>query len=101
MVTHMNDKHIKNLNQVREFLEGTQALELVIEDKQERYEWIEHTLRRFRYRTLSKADRGLILRYLQRMSGYSRQQVTRLVLQYLKGGPLKRRQRTVNGFTTR
>ncbi len=101
MVTHMNDKHIKNLDQVREFLEGTEALELVIEDKHERYAWIERTLRRFRYRTLNKADKGLILRYLQRVSGYSRQQVTRLVRQYLKGRPLKRRQRTVNGFPTR
>ncbi len=101
MVTHMNDKHVKNLDQVRQFLEGTEALELVIEDKHERYAWIERTLRRFRYRTLSKADKGLILRYVQRVSGYSRQQVTRLVRQYLKGRPLKRRQRTVNGFTTR
>ena len=64
MVTHMNDKHVKNLDQVRQFLEGTETLELVIEDKQERYAWIERTLKRFRYRTLSKADKGLILRYL-------------------------------------
>ena len=33
MVNHMNDKHIKNLNQVRLFLEGTEALEPVIEEK--------------------------------------------------------------------
>ncbi len=101
MVTHMNDEHIKNLEQVRRFLEGTEALELAIEDKDERYAWIERTLRRFRYRRLNKADRGLVLRYLARVSGYSRQQVTRLVHQYLKRGHLKRRQRTVNGFKTR
>ena len=91
MVTHMDDNHIKTLDQVRRFLEGTEALELRIEEKNERYAWIEATLRRFRYRALGKADKGLILRYLQRLSGYSRQQVTRLVRQYLKTGRLRRR----------
>ena len=33
MVTHLNDKHVKNLDRVRQFLKGTEALELVIEDK--------------------------------------------------------------------
>ncbi len=101
MVTHMNDDDITTLEKVRQFLEGTEALALCIADKDERYAWIEHTLRRFRYRSLGKADRGLVLGYLERVSGYSRQQVTRLVRQYLKRGRLKRRQRTTAGFKTR
>jgi len=101
MVTHMNDNDITTLEQVRQFLEGTEALELCIADKDDRYAWIERTLRRFRYRTLNKANKGFILRYLQRVSGYSRQQLTRLVYHYLKGVRVKRRQRTVNGFKTR
>ncbi len=101
MVTHMNDNEIATLEHVRQFLDGTEVLELRIADKDERYAWIERTLRRFRYRSLSKADRGLVLRYLERLSGYSRQQVTRLVRQYLKHGRLKRRQRTTAGFKTR
>ena len=100
MVTHMNDEHIKNLAQVRRFLEGTEALELAIEDKDERYAWMERTLRRFRYRRLNKADRGVVLRYLERVSGYSRQQMTHLVRQYLKRSRLTRRQRTTAGFKT-
>ena len=101
MVTHMNDDDITTLEQLRQFLEGTEALALHIADKDECYAWIERTLRRFRYRSLGKADRGLVLRYLERVSGYSRQQVTRLVRQYLKRGRLKRRQRTTAGFKTR
>ncbi len=53
---------------------------------------------RFRYLSLGKAERGLVLRYLERVSGYSRQTVTRLVAQYRKTGKIQRRQRTVAGF---
>ncbi|MCU7919457.1 MAG: hypothetical protein KZQ95_14035, partial [Candidatus Thiodiazotropha sp. (ex Epidulcina cf. delphinae)] len=40
----------------------------------------------------------LVLRYLQQISGYSRQTITRLVAQYRKNGKIQRRQRTVAGF---
>lgn len=98
MVTYMNDKKIRTLEDVRAFLAGSAAMEFSITDKAERYRWIEQTLRRFNYRTLGRADRGVILRYLQRVSGYSRQTLTRLVAQYQASGKLRRRQRTVAGF---
>jgi len=98
MVTYMNDRKIQTLDDIRAFLAGTTELELSIEGKEERYRWIEQTLRRFQYRTLSRVDRGVVLRYLTRVSGYSRQTVTRLVAQYRQNGKLRRRQRTVAGF---
>ena len=98
MVTFMNDKQIKTLDDVRGFLKGTAEVEFSIEDKGERYRWIQTTLVRFRYLTLGKKDRGLMLRYLQRVSGYSRAQIKRLVKQYVKHGTLTRGQRTVAKF---
>jgi transposase InsO family protein len=98
MVTYMNDRKIQTLDDIRAFLAGTTELELSIEGKDERYRWIEQTLRRFQYRTLGRVDRGVVLRYLARVSGYSRQSVTRLVTQYRETGKLRRRQRTVAGF---
>ena len=100
MVTFMNDKQIKTLDDVRDFLKGTAEVEFSIEDKAERYRWIQATLVRFRYLTLGKKDRGLMLRYLQRVSGYSRAQVMRLVLQYVKRGRIVRGQRTVTKFVS-
>ena len=41
------------------------------------------------------------MRYLIKVSGYSRQQLTRLVAQYRQSGRLQRCQRTVAGFKTR
>jgi transposase InsO family protein len=98
MVTYMNDKKIRSLDDVRAFLAGSTVMEFSITDKAERYRWIEHTLRRFKYRTLGRTERGVVLLYVARVSGYSRQTVTRLVAQYQTTGKLKRRQRTVAGF---
>jgi len=98
MVTYMNDKKIRTLDDVRAFLAGTNEIEFSIAGKDARYQWIEQTLRRLKYRSLARCERGLVLRYLERVSGYSRQSITRLVAQYRRTGKLRRRQRTVAGF---
>lgn len=101
MKTIMNDSHIQTLEQVRQFLGGVAVMEITIPSKTEGYRWIQGTLVRFRYLTLGKADRGLIRRYLQQISGYSRAQIARLIKQYRKTGRIQRRQRTVKGFTSK
>jgi hypothetical protein len=53
-----------------------------------RYAWIGAVLKRFDYRRLARADRGTLLAYLQRLSGYSRAQITRLVSRWDAGKPL-------------
>ena len=76
----MNEAQVRSLEQVRQVLEGTQSLEFgQAQDDQGRYAWIESVLRRFDYRQLPRSSRGPVLAYLQRLSGYSRAQVTRLV----------------------
>jgi len=97
----MNDQELTTLEQVRCFLEGTEALAFEIRGKDESYAWIERTLLRFRYRQLGRPDRGLVSRYLMKVSGYSRAQITRLITQYSAHGRIRRRQRTPNGFPTR
>ena len=94
----MNDNAIITLEQVRRFLEGTEVVEFAIKETKERYEWSQSTLVRFRYLELNKQDKGLIIRYLVKVRGYSRQQTTRRVTQYRKTGRVRRRQRSVAGF---
>ena len=53
---------------------------------------------KFRYLKLSKPDKGLITRYIRKMTGYSLAQVKRLIRQYRKTGHLVRKQRTNQGF---
>ena len=97
----MNDSHIETLEQVRQFLDGAAVMKITIPSKAECYRWIRGVLVRFQYRTLGKADKGLIRRYLQQISGYSRAQIARLIKQYQKTGRIQRRQRTVKGFTSK
>jgi transposase InsO family protein len=102
MKTIMKLDDLTTLSQLRDFLSGTQAVAFsVIGDKDTGYRWIQGELVRFRYLSFSRSDKGVVIRYLMKVSGYSRQQITRLVGQYRDTGQLKRRQRTVAGFARR
>ena len=50
---------------------------------------------------VAKADRGVLISYLMKVSSYSRAQVKRLIKRYRETGRLTPRQRTVRGFTRR
>lgn len=97
----MNETELDTLEQVEKFLSGTETVSFQFVSKDERYEWLQQRLVHFRYRGLNKAEKGLLRRYLSKVSGYSRQQLTRLIKQYRNHGKLKRDQRTVNGFQCR
>jgi hypothetical protein len=89
MVIDMNEAQVRTLEQVRQVLAGTQAMEFqATADDAGRYAWIESVLRRFDFAHLSRADRGPLRAYLQRLSGYSRAQITRLIARWDKGKPL-------------
>jgi len=63
---------------------------------------VAETLRRFGYSRLGKTDKGLIVRYLIRVTGRSRQQVTRLIAQFRDTGTVRDRRGTpARPFTTR
>jgi transposase len=70
-------------------------------NKDERYRWIQHKLVKYRYLTLGKHEKGVVIRFLGKVTGYSRQQLTRLIRQYRERGRLVRQQRTTNGFRRR
>jgi transposase InsO family protein len=94
MVIDMNETQVRTLEQVREVVQGTQALQFRRpEDDQGRYAWIESVLKRFGYRQLPRPDRGDVLAYVQRLSGFSRAQVTRLVSRWVAGKSLVKRYR--------
>ena len=86
----MKLEELRTLEDVQAFLEGTQAVVFeVAESKAVRYRWIERILIRFSYSKLSKKQRGLVIRLLMKVSGYSRQQVTRLIQRYRADGRVR------------
>ena len=103
MVIDMNEAQVRTLDQVRQVVAGTQALEFrQADDDEGRYGWIEQVLRRFGYRQLGRSDKGALLAYMQRLSGYSRAQVTRLVARWVHAKPLvKNYRRPEHAFARR
>ena len=78
MVINMNDEQLHTLADLQAFLTGTVAIDFTVTADQ-RYEFIARIVRRFGYARLKRADKAVVLRFLERVSGYSRQQLTRLV----------------------
>lgn len=92
MVIQMNDRQLQTLAQLQAFLDGTIAVDFCVAAT-ERYSFIGRTVRRFAYGRLKRAQKAVVLRFLERVSGYSRQQLTRLVKRGAERGPLLKRYR--------
>ena len=54
----MNDENLKTIDQVRQFLEGSEGAKFKGVTIEERYDWIEGVLVRFRYIKLNKVEKG-------------------------------------------
>jgi len=92
MVTDMNDLQLCTLGQLQGFLDGTTAMDFSMAAP-ERYGFIARTVRRFGYSRLKRAQKAVVLRFLERVSGYSRAQLTRLVKRGSERGTFIKRYR--------
>jgi transposase InsO family protein len=86
----MNDNDIQTTEQVRQFLDGSELFEFEGISIEDRYRWIETVLVRFTYQRLHRADKGVIRRYVQKVSGYSRAQVCRLIRKFNQRGQIRK-----------
>lgn len=87
MVIDMEEARLQTIAQVRAFWVGATEIAFRV-PKADRYPLIERVLKRFGYAAHGRRDKGVLLRYLEGMTGLSRQQVTRLVRQYRTDGTL-------------
>ena len=95
----MNINDLTTIEQLEQFLTGTQSIAfLVASNKKDIYRDIQRTLVRFRYPTLNKGSKGVVVRFLIKITGYSRQQITRLIKQYCVTGKIEQQQRIYQGF---
>jgi len=86
----MNDEQLQTVEQVRQFLEVSEAVEFRGLTAEEKYNWIEEVLIRFRYHRIKRAEKGVIRRYIEKVTGYSKSQVSRLIAEYKRTGRLRR-----------
>src|SRR4030065_2893788 len=86
MVINMTEPRLKTVAQLRAFLEGTLEVKFQpIHNDVECYGFIAAVLGRFAYRRLVRADKGVLMRYLARVTEYSRAQLKRLAGRHPQG----------------
>jgi transposase InsO family protein len=74
-----------SLEQIRAFLDASDEVAFEGRNREEVYGWVNRILEEQKYDELGRAGRGLVRRYVGKMTGLSRAQATRLVGQYLRG----------------
>jgi len=78
-----------SLEQIRAFLEASDEVAFEGRNREEVYDWVNQTLRQLRYQDLKRSGRGLVRRYVAKMTGLSRAKATRLLGMYLRGDEVK------------
>ncbi len=95
----MNLDKLTSIEQMEAFLIGNQPIAFsLLVSKDDHYQFVEKILKRFRYAHCNRRDKGSIRAFLQKVSGYSRQQLTRLIARYNDSGCVQRYHKTTNGF---
>jgi transposase InsO family protein len=86
MIVTLQTQAIQTLDQVRAFVAGTAPVSFTLADRLSAHAWMADTLKRFSYAHASRADRGVLRRYLEKVTGQSRAQITRRITQFLALG---------------
>ena len=85
MVININETKLRTIAQLQEFLDATPEVSFTGtagDGDTRRYQHISRVLKRFDHPPRSKRERGVVLAYLRRTSGYSLTQITRLVARW-------------------
>jgi transposase InsO family protein len=85
----MDDSEARSLDQMRAFLAGSGEVRFAGQRREEVYGWVEQTLVRHQYASLDRPGKGLVRRYIARLTGLSRAQETRLITAYHQTGQVK------------
>jgi transposase InsO family protein len=101
LIIGMQDGEKLSLEQIRASLEASEEIQFEGKRRQEVYDWITRLLHQHGYRTQGKVVRGLLRRYVMKVTGLSRAQVTRLISRYMEHSEVKESSRRQHRFPSR
>jgi len=78
-----------SLDQIEAFLKASDEIRFAGENREQVYRWVEQVLRQQQYPKQGRKARGLVRRYLEKMTCLSRAQVTRLIARYRAHGEVQ------------
>src|SRR5579864_3039985 len=87
----MEDGERLSLERMRALVEASEEVRFHSQDRGELYEWVNRTMRQQDYGRLKRGGKGLVRRYIAKMTGLSRAQAARLIRSYQQGGEVKPR----------
>jgi transposase InsO family protein len=88
MVTMFDDSLLHTIGNLKMFLEGTLPITFQPLRKEDRSKWIRSTLVRFKYLALLRSEKGILRRYLMKVAGMSRAQITKHITAYRHKKPI-------------
>ena len=91
MTVRMENLERLTLSEMEELLASNRGVKIEAADANTGYGLIERVLRWQGYRRLKKSEEGTIRRFLMKVSGFSRAQITRLIRDWLQTRRLKKR----------
>ena len=78
----MMKDNVKNLTDLNDFMKGNNDLGFYFTCKKDSYAWIESVLGRFDYFGFGKKQKGILKKYLIKMTGYTDRHIKRLIKRY-------------------
>jgi transposase InsO family protein len=90
----MNDENIVSITQLKSFLKEVAVVNFSInnignKNKQEMYDWVGTVIQKFRYFSLKKKEKIVVIDYIKKITGRSRPQVKKLIKKKKKFGKIR------------
>jgi len=96
----VSNKPGMSLDEIRAFLKASGAVHFAGEKKEEIYAWVSRCLGEQNWGELGRTARGLMRRYMEKMTGLSRAQITRLITRYGEDGEVRVKRSRRHRFTS-
>ena len=96
----MKHKAVMSLDEIRVFLKASEAVHFAGEKREDVYAWVSACLGEQNWDELGRTARGLLRRYMEKMTGLSRAQITRLITRYGEDGDVRVRRSRRHRFAS-
>lgn len=77
----MNDSRINNINEISEFLKGAEKVQINFKNTEDKYNFINKTIKKFKYTKLPRKNKKLVFLYIKKLTGYKKSHLYRLIKQ--------------------
>src|ERR1039457_3239856 len=101
MTIQMQDPEEMTLQQMKALAESNRAVRFSMDGREAVYRLLVRVLKNQHYGEQSREQRGIVRRFLVKVSGWSRAEITRLIRQWMQTRTIQAKRRTRCRFPTR